>query len=145
LATYTWANVKFEIDDSSGSSHDISQYVTTCNGIHFQAPTVDVTPAGAGVAAAAWVKQLFGGIFNGQDITLTGVFDDTATTGPDALFKDLGCIATSAGTRTFKVTYGGTKSTAIETIITGYDRDPVKGQPTMYTATLSTTGAPTEA
>jgi len=144
VATYNWSNLKVQFDNSSGTLLDMSAYVTAFGGIKFAAPTQDVTPAGSSVAANAWVKNIFAGIFNGADIQIDGVYDDTASTGPDVIFNDLGCKATAGGTRTLTVTYGGSKTTTIETIITAYDRNIVKGQPTTYTVTLTPTGAPTE-
>ena len=145
-APYFWSNTNVKFDKSDGATQvDITQYVTAINGFHLNAPTVDVTPAGQ-----TWIRQLFGGILSGDTFTITGVYDDTATTGPDALFNDPGCINTTATgsplnkTRTLLLTYGGTKTSQVETIITAYNRDPVKGQPTMYSVDLTPTGAVTE-
>jgi len=142
VAQYNWSNIKVEFDNSSGTLVDMSQYITSINGVKINAPTVDVTPLGS--SAGGWQKNLFGGLLQMDEITIEGFYDDTASTGPDAIFKDLGCVATSGGTRTLKVTWGGTKYTQVETIITGYDRTPSKGQPTMFTVTLTATGAVTE-
>ncbi len=139
MGTYNWSNVKIEIDKADGSLIDISQYVTAINGFKRNAPTVELTPANQANA-----KHIFGGLLSCDEVQLTGVFDDTATSGPDAVFIDLGCIATAGGTRTLKLTQGGTKYSQVEVIITGYDRNPQKGQPTMYTASVQPTGAVTE-
>jgi hypothetical protein len=134
LATYGFPNLKVEFDLIGGTLTDMTAYTTSIGGVKINAPVQDVTPAGV-----TWTKQLFGGIFGADEITIEGVYDDTATTGPDVVYNVPGA------TRTLKVTYGASKSTSVETIITGYDRQPAKGQPTMYTVTLTPTGTVTEA
>ena len=74
-----------------------------------------------------------------DDIELTGFYDDTATTGPDAVFNAPG------ETRTLKITWGGTKTSSVETIIAGYQRQAAVKESTKYTVTLKPTGAVTEA
>lgn len=143
MAVYNWSNVVVQFDNSSGVQQDMSQYISEINGFKVNAPVVDVTPLGS--SAAGWQKNLFGGLLSVDEITITGYYDTQATTGPDAIFNDPGCKNTSAGTRTLKVTWGGTYTTSVETIITGYDRNPSKGAPTMFTVTLAATGAVTEA
>jgi hypothetical protein len=139
MAKYTWDDLAISFDNNSGTPVDISAYVTAINGFKRNAPTVELTPAGAGDAV-----HLFGGLLTCDEVQITGPYDDAATTGPDALFIDLGCKSTSGGTRTLKLTYGSTKYSSVEVIITGYDRNPVKGNPNMYTVTLQPTGNVTE-
>ena len=139
MATGTWAGLNIKIDDSSGNPQDISQYVTAISGVNVTAPTVDVTPAGV-----SYLKKLFGGLLSMDTVTLDMIYDDTASTGPKALFNDTGCVATSGGTRTLKVTYFGTNYTSVEVIIASFKRQPVKGTPTMCQASLDPTGTITE-
>ena len=66
------------------------------------------------------------------------MYDDTATTGPIVIFNAKGAI------RTYKQTYGSTKTRSVETIITDFNPDiKVKGV-TMAEVKLQQTGAITE-
>lgn len=129
MATYNWSNLKIEFDDNGGVLKDVSEYVLAFNGVKLKGETQDVTPAGW-----QYVKKLFAGLKSADSVTIDLIYDDTATTGPDAIFNDIG------STRSLKVTWGGTKTTTTEWIITGYDRLPKKGEVTQSQATLEFTG-----
>lgn len=140
MTNYTFANLKVEFDDSAGAVQDMTDYVLTINGVNVKAETQDVTPAGT-----EYMRKLYAGLLSMDEIVLGLMYDDTATVGPDAIFNDVGCRATAGGTRTLKATYGGTKSTSVETIIKQYPRKPAKGQVTLAEVTLEPTGTITEA
>ena len=129
MATYNWSNLKIEFDNTGGSLVDVSAYVLGFNGVKIKGETQDVTPAGW-----QFVRKLFAGLKSCDDITLDLLYDDTATTGPDAIFNAVG------ETRSLKITWGGSKTTTTEWIIAGYDRLPTKGQMTQGEATLTFTG-----
>jgi hypothetical protein len=131
---YGSKDLVIEFDNSSGTLVDITQHVTAINGVNIEALLEEGTTYGD-----SWVEQLFTGVKQLADITVDGFYDDTATTGPHALFNDLGA------TRTFKVTWGGSKTTSVETIIRNYNRNPVRKELTKYQVTLAPTGAVTEA
>lgn len=139
MANYNYSNVGYKFDDSGGVARDVE--VLAINGINVKAETQDVTPNGV-----AYMKKLFGGLVSMDEIVLTVLYDDVAAAsgGTDALFIDVGCVGTSGGTRTFKITYGSTKYTSVEVIIGGYDRKPVKGSPHTAEVTLVPTGTITE-
>ena len=135
MAKYNSSNFKIEFDNSGGVLVDMSAYVTDAGEMDREMPTEDTTPFSVAVEtnASAGVEV------HSSDISLKGFYDDTASTGPDVIFNAIG------STRTLKYTYGSTKTTTVETIITDYKRTPkVKGL-TGYEVTLKKTGAVVEA
>ena len=88
---------------------------------------------------ATWVENLYSGIRKGNPFTLSGFYDDTASTGPDVIFNALG------DTRTVTITWGGSKTTEFECIITRYKRVPGRNKSTRYEVEFTPTGAVTEA
>lgn len=134
MAKYGSKDLKVEVDNSGGTLVDLSNYVTTINGISVEAILEEGTAMGD-----TWVEQLFTGNKQMPAITLGGFYDDTASTGPDAVLNAIG------DTRTLKVTWGGTKTTSTEAIITSYVRTPAVKTLTKFSAVLTPTGAVTEA
>ena len=94
----------------------------------------EITAAGDNDEAHAKV-----GLTKVAPITMGGAYDDTVTTGPDVIFNAIG------DTRTLKLTWGGSKTSSVETIITNYVRTPGRGDLTKFTVTVQPTGAVTEA
>ena len=78
-------------------------------------------------------------------VELGGVSDDTASTSPDALFANRVPEGPSVTTRTLKFTWGGSKTTEVETVLVGYRRSVDKQGLTNWSARLQPTGAVTEA
>lgn len=139
MAKYTFANLKVEFDNSAGTLVDMSQHITSINGINISAELEDAHSVGD-----SWAEKIFAGLRSVDDITIGGFYDDTAATGPDVIFNDVGCVGTTGGTRTLRVTYGSTKTTSVETIIKSYTRSPARGEVTKFEAVLTPTGAVTE-
>ncbi len=139
MARYNSVDFKIEFDNSSGVLQDMSVYITDAGPMEKDTKPQEITPFGA-------ADETFDGTGVGsvKSITLKGDYDDTATTGPDAIFNDVGCKNTTGGTRTLKYTYGSTKTTSVETIITGYKRVPGVKKLTGLEVTLQPTGAVTE-
>lgn len=134
MATYGWNVFKFELDVSVGGAlTDMSAYVLEISDIEIAALTQEATPA-----TTAAVAHLATGITECKEFTVKGVYDDTATTGPNVVFVGVGDV------RSFKITWGGSKTTAGECIITSYKRIAKKGDLTAYELTLLPTGAITE-
>jgi hypothetical protein len=135
LATYAWNAFKVEVDSAVGGSlTDMSAYITEVGDIEVEALTQEVTPA-----TTAAVAHLYTGILEGKPLTIKGVYDDTASTGPNVVFVGVG------GVRSVKITYGASKTTAFEAIIKSYKRGAKKGEMTAYEVTLLPTGTITEA
>lgn len=134
MAKYGSKDLKIEVDNSSGSPVDLSNYIDTINEFNVEVAIVEGTAFGDG-----WVEQISTGLKKGNPVTIEGFYDDTATTGPDVILNSLG------DTRTLKITWGSTKTTSVEAIITSYSRKPVRGELTRFSCTLTPTGTVTEA
>lgn len=135
MAKYGWDDLVVKVDDTEGGSlTDMSSYITEINEISVNAINEEATTVGS-----TWVAHLFSGMKSTDEITLTGFYDDTASTGPDVVFNAIG------ETRTLEVTYGSTKKTTVETIIQTYKRMPAKEENTKFEVTLLPTGSVTEA
>lgn len=89
----------------------------------------------------AWFEAISTGIKKGDDIVLGGFYDDTAATGPDAIFGGSAIGSTVA----VVITWGGTKTSSFNAIIESYDRVPTKNQMHEFNANLRPTGTITEA
>lgn len=134
MAKYGSDDVVIEVDNSGGTLVDLSQYIDTINEINISAMLQESHAFGD-----SWVENLYTGVKMIAPVTIEGFYDDTTTTGPNAVLNSLG------DTRTFKITYGSTKTTSVEAVITSYVRRPVRGELTRFTCTLTPTGAVTEA
>jgi hypothetical protein len=137
LAVYGSNSVKVEFEkaDSVGSADtNITAYVTKFAGLDISKAAVESTPFGV-----SFPERLAGVLKDYGEFTIEGFFDDTATTGPDAIFNSVNVVA-----RYFKVSWG-TKYTSGRCWITGYKRTPEVGNYITYTATCMTTGTITEA
>lgn len=138
MAKYSSKDLKIEFDNAGGTLVDMSQYIRTFNGVNIAAVTQESHSFGD-----AWVEHLATGLRRGDEVELSGYYDDTATTGPDAIFNDV-ANGPSATTRTLKVTWGGTKTTSVETLIASYRRGAQVGQLHEFTVRLLPTGPVTE-
>lgn len=137
MAKYTGADLIVEFDNSSGASlQNMTQYVTDINGINIEAVLEETHTFGD-----AWVEALFAGLKKVGDITISGFYDDAATTGPDVIFNAIG----NTVLRRLKITWGSTKTSTVSTIIKSYNRTPSRGAITKFSVTLTATGAVTEA
>lgn len=134
MAKYSSKDVTVEVDNASDTLVDLSQYVDSISGIDLEALTQESHGMGD-----TWEETLPVGVKRMGDITIEGFYDDTATTGPDVILNAIG------DTRTVAVTYGSTKKTTVEAVITTYKRTPSRGELTRFSCTLKPTGAPTEA
>ncbi|MDP3717091.1 MAG: hypothetical protein Q8T13_04895 [Acidobacteriota bacterium] len=92
----------------------------------------------------SWVASLAVGLRKMNDLTVGGFYDDTASTGPNAVYNDV-ADGPSDSTRTAKTTWGGTKTTSVETWIKKFSRIAARGQITKYATLLAPTGTVTEA
>ena len=99
---------KFRIDDTGGTLRDLSAYITEVRGLPGQRALNEVTALGD--SGARFIPGL-------EDVTvrLSGLFDDTATSGPDAVLGPLRTHASAVdfeygpeGSSTGDVKYSGT-------------------------------------
>lgn len=128
MANYSSAVASFKV-----GSNFMEQYLNGNIEVEKVAETEDGTPIGAAVA-----KELFTGITTLSEITVEGIYDDTATTGADAVF---GAIGTS---QTVIVGYAGaqtpTKKTTVTLGLKSYKRTIISKELTKFSATLVNTG-----
>lgn len=135
MASYGSDDVVIEFDVTDGGSlTDISQYIQSINGID-----VESIMEMSHTFGDAWEEHLPVGVKKMGEITLEGLYDDGANVS--------GAFFTSAHTqtRTFKITYGSTKTTSVETWITKRSRKPQRNALTRFSVTLQPTGTVTEA
>jgi hypothetical protein len=135
MAGYNSTNIKLEIDVTVGGAlQDITSIVKSMGPIKVTGGTVETTPFGV-----AFPQFTTTGMKVYADIPLEFPYDDTATTGSDAVFKGVG------ETRSFKVTLGSTKTVAGEVLIVEYERPPVVGSIHLSKSLLRFSGTVTEA
>jgi hypothetical protein len=140
VAKYGSNSLAVHIDDTEGGSlTDISQHVTAINGVEVEALMEESYAFGD-----SWFESLATGVRKMNDVVIEGFYDDTASTGPNAILVGVQ-DSPADGTRTFRVTWGGSKTTTVEVWIAKYTRMATRGQLTKYSATLRPTGAVTEA
>ena len=82
MAKFNSKDSVFQITDTGATLRDISTYITTLDGVPGERELNEVTALGD------TGRKHIGGLENGV-ITGEGVFDDTATTGPDAILGPL--------------------------------------------------------
>jgi len=139
MAKYSSPDVVFKIDKAdSGALQDITTYITKIGEINIARPMVDSTPFGTTQA------EYLVSIFKKYDpITIEGFYDDTVTSGPDAILN-IGAIVHSV-TRSFEITIGSGKKISGECWIVSYKRTFNVGEYTTYSAEIQITGTTTEA
>ena len=129
------------VDNSSGTPVTMTNYITSIGNVTVEALLQESTAFGV-----AWVEQLATGMRRMEPLVFGGIFDNTASTGPDVIFNDTSSGPSDTGsTRTVTITWGGSNTTAVEAIITSYTRTATRGELTAYEVTLTPTGAVTEA
>jgi hypothetical protein len=139
MAKSTPAEIIVEFDDGAAAAQNISQYSITLNGI-----SVEQILERADSFGDSWEEHLPIGKGKVAPVVIGGHFDDTASTGPDALFKITTPDGPATASRTLKVTWRTGKTTSVETFRQKYDRNPVRDGLTKFEATLQPTGATVE-
>jgi hypothetical protein len=136
MANYGPDDLAFEIDTTEGGSlsSGFRQYVREINGFKIAAIVQESHSFGD-----SWVETLFTGIKRGEDVTIRGLYDDTASTGPNVVLIGIG------QQRSVVITWGSTKTSSFEAIIVSYERIAKLDELTMYECVLRPTGAVTEA
>lgn len=133
-------DIIIEYGDGSSPTNlvNITQHVLEFNGIAIEQLIEMVRSYGV-----AWDKNLPIGVGKMDDIELGGLLDD-AVNGPDDLFDGQVPIGPNTLPRLFKVTWFGTKTTQLSTVLKRFERPPDLNGITKYKAILTPTGAPTE-
>lgn len=127
---------------STAAYRDISQQVITFGGFNTEAILEQSDAFGD-----AWREFLYTGIRQMDDITVGGLFEDTATaTGVHAIFgqaTDLG--AERECELNFRVAAGGTDVAKFDFLVKSYKRLPSRGALTRFEMVWTPTGAMTTA
>lgn len=118
----------------SYNAQTMTSYGTQIDGFERDTKMVETTPFGA--TDATYVGS---GVKRVKPIKISGFYDDTVTTGPDAVFNTLGTFAT------LQITYGNSKSSSVSAGVVSYTRKPKVDDLTGYEVTLQPSGAVTEA
>lgn len=135
MANYSAKDMKIEFDATVGGAlQDVTAVVMGFNGIEIEAILQEMTALGKSFA-----EWLYTGIQKAGSVVMDVLYDDTASTGSNAVFNKPG------EQRTLKVTWGGTKTTSVETLIQKVARVPKANNMTMMNVTLQPTGTITEA
>jgi hypothetical protein len=117
----------------------MTQHTLECNGVEIEAILEETHSFGD-----SWFESLAVGLRRMAPVVLMGLYDDTATTGPDVVYNSFPAGPSSA-TRTFTCLYGAAKSTSCETLLQKYKRMLSRGVLHKYETTLQPTGVVTEA
>lgn len=132
------SEVTITYDDApGGTGRAMQQAVLTMSGIKIEAATQLSHAFGD-----AWEESSPSGMRKVPAITLTGFFDDTATTGPHIVFRVVdGDIAPEASTRTLVVVFGNGVTFTVETRLVSYEVLGKNGNLTEYAAVVQPTGS----
>lgn len=136
------AEVSIKFDDSGGVLRDVTQFILTINGVSVEQLLEEKHSFGD-----SWEETLPIGIGKVAPVDLGGLYDDTATSGPDVLFAIATPDTPATATRTLTIqwkTTGGTKSVSAECYRQKYVRSPDRNNLTKFTATVQPTGTTTE-
>lgn len=137
MALFGSTSVTITYDDGpGGTGRALTNSVTEMGGISIEALQADTS-----AFADIWGESTPTGFKAVDEVSIKGFYDDTATTGPHVVFRDVDDSPSDA-TRTLVVVFGGTNGTfTIETRLKKYSVMPkVKGL-TEYEAIVVPTGS----
>jgi hypothetical protein len=142
MAKSTPSQIEIWYDNAGGTLVDISQYVQSLGGVDIENIVEETHTFGD-----SWEESTPIGIGKLGAIEVAGLYDDTANTGPNALFASQLPTDPNSNTRTLKIVWGPTNATysSFETILVKFNRQPDRSALTKFSATLQPTGAVTEA
>lgn len=139
MAKYGSNSVTINVDNSGGTPVDMTQHTLDINDVEIETILEESHSFGD-----AWFESLATGVRRMAPIVMSGLYDDVAASGPDAMYVTT-ASGPSATTRTWQCVYGAAKSTSVETLIAKYGRKLGRGALHKYQVTLQPTGAVTEA
>ena len=106
-------NTIIKIDNAGGTLIDLSAYIDTISALGREFQNLDVT------SFADAAERIIAGIEASQEFTISGHFDNTATTGPDAVLAPL--VGTLGSWQFFPVgTTAGYRKFSGEALCTSY-------------------------
>ncbi len=126
-------------DAPGGTGRAITNSVLTMSGVKIEAP-LQLSHA----FGDTWEESTPTGMRKVPAITLTGFFDDTATTGPHTVLRVGASDADpQASTRTLVVVFGNSVTFTVETFLLSYEVLGKNGNLTEYAAVIQPTGSAT--
>lgn len=133
---YGSASITVTYDDGpGGTGRAVTNYVLQMGGTKITSELEDSTAFGD-----SWREFLPVGMAKLEPITLEGLWDTTATTGPHAVF-----LAPDDGpqdnTRTLVIVFGDSKTMTVETYLMSYEVLGQVGQLTRFRAEIQPTGS----
>jgi len=138
MAKYGSGTVTIYLEGApGGTSYAIQDYILEMGGAKITSITEPTTAFGD-----SWEEHLPVGMSKAEPISLTGFFDDTATSGPHAIFKDVD-DGTTDDTRALVVGFGNTRYFHCDTRLTSYEVVGSVGKLTRFNAELLPTGTVT--
>jgi len=132
------SGIKIEYDNAGGTLVDITQYVQSINGFQMESVVEEVHTFGD-----SWEEYLPVGIGKLAPIEIEGLWDDTA----DGLVDLMGGRVPetpTTNTRTLKITWAGTKTSSVETILQTFETNPERNSLTRCRVVLQPYGTITE-
>ena len=133
MAKYGPSDLIISVDDSGDSPVTVTAFIDSQTAVEIEAIIEESHSFGK-----SWVEHLFTGIKRMSELSFTGFYDDAAANF-DAIFVGIG------STRSVVLTWGSSKTTSFEAIITKYARNAQRNSSTRATASLMPTGTVTEA
>lgn len=130
MAKYGSPDLKIEVANAGGTLVDLSAYIDDDIKLDIEGMMEELL-----AYSASWPTQVSTGVKKASDITLGGMFDDTATSGPHVILNAIG------STRSVKITWGGSNTSTFEAVIKTYSLKSSKGSMTRFEAVLTPTGA----
>lgn len=134
MAKATPAGIIVEYDDSGGTLVNLTQFVQTLNDVDIESIIEETHSFGD-----SWEESLPIGVGRIGDIEIGGIYDDTASVGPDALFRGRVPETPASSTRTLKITWNASHATVFETFLISYRRTADRNALTRWMARLRPT------
>lgn len=134
MSKYGSSSVAIYIASSGGTSYNVTSYIDTIGGQKITSITEPTHTFGD-----SWEEHTPVGLSRAEPFDIEGHYDDTATSGPHALFSVIDRGTTDA-TRAITVGFGGTKYFACTARLTAYELLPTNGKLTRYRASFLPTG-----
>lgn len=132
------SEVTFSIDATPGGSPaTMTDYLLTIGGA-----TIESIHQPSHAFGDSWAEMLATGFAQVPPITVTGYFDDTASTGPHTVFQVKSADRSpQASTRTVAIGFGNSTSFGGEAIMKSYTVTGKNGNLTEFEAVIQPTGA----
>lgn len=137
MSVFGWDDVRLKFGNTSDLWYDIKSYIDEQSALKLTAILEDWFPKGN-----TWKEKKSTGLKEwGGDLELKGLYDNTATSGPDILFNNSG--ARLGGTGKVAESFDAGASWRVVSVINaGYVPEPKQGGLTRFTVTLTPYGSP---